>query len=163
MNEIVRQIQGAPVKLFDTLGDYPLPGGFIFSPNYLQAGAIVLCIFLLILTFGMLQHRYNHWTVKGVMPGIVFGFAIALVIEAILLVGGRTVFTELLGWQNAPKPISNALDASRSHLVDVLGVTDPVPESKASQKPTISKIMSEYKNLNDNEKENLQTLICPKQ
>lgn len=163
MDEIVKQAQDAPSRLFDTFGNYNLPGGFIFSPNYLQAGAIVLCIFLLILTFGMLQHRYNHWTVKGVMPGVVFGFAVALVLEAVLLVGGRTIFTELLGWEDAPKPISNALDASRSHLVDVLGVTDPVPESKAYQKPSISKIMSDYKSLSDNEKENLQTLICPKQ
>lgn len=161
--EVPAPVNQATSKLFETIGDYNLPGGFIFSPNYLQAGAIVLCMFLLILTFGMLQHRYNHWTVKGVMPGVAFGFALALVLEAVLLVGGRTVFTELLGWQDAPKPISNALDASRSHLVDVLGVTDTVPESKANEKPTVKKIMNDYKNLEEKDKTNLQTLICPAQ
>jgi hypothetical protein len=157
------QIQQAPQKLFASVGSFKLPGGLVFEPNLLQAGAIVLCIFLLILTFGMLQHRYNHWTVKGVMPGVAFGFTIALLLEAILLVGGRTLFTEILGWEDAPKPISNVLTVSRNQLVDVLGVTSEVPEGKASEKPTIGGIMSEYQSLDDGNKESLQSLICPAQ
>lgn len=154
-------VQGAPGKLFETIGDFNLPGGWVFSPNYLQAGLMVLCVFLLILTFGMLRHRYNHWTVKGIFPGIALGFLLALLVEAALLVGGRTIITEVLGWKNAPKPISNVLDASRSHLVDVLGVT--VPESKADQKPTVDAIMQSIENLTDSEVDSLKTLICPRE
>lgn len=150
----------APQKLFQTIGDFALPGGFVFSPTYLQAGAIVLCIFLLILTFGMLQHRYNHWTVKGVMPGVAFGFTLALLIEAVLVIGGRTLFTEIIGWKNAPKPISNALDASRSHLVKVLGTNTTVPESQASAPESTEKILQSYENSKDDDKKSLQEAIC---
>lgn len=131
----------------------------MLSLSYLQAGLIVLCVFLLILTFGMLRHRYNNWTIKGVFPGIALGFIFALVIEAALLVGGRTVITEVLGWKDAPKPISNALEVSRSRFVDVLGVT--VPESKADQKPTAGAIADSYSNLSKSEQDSLKTLICP--
>lgn len=160
MNIDPAQLGEIPGKLFQSIGDFNLPGGLVFSPNYLQAGAIVFCIFLLILTFGMLQHRYNHWTVKGIMPGVALGFAIALLLEAVLLIGGRTIFTELLGWEDAPKPISNALDASRERLVDVLGVTDPVPESRANS-PTTEELMQSYDGLKDEDKETLQSQICP--
>lgn len=110
----------APSKLFETIGNFNLPGGLVFSPNYLQAGAIVLCLFLLILTFGMLKHRYNHWTIKGILPGVAFGFFLALFIEAILLVSGRTILTELLGWKDPPKPVSNVLGASRESLQELI-------------------------------------------
>ncbi|OGM31681.1 hypothetical protein A2803_04600 [Candidatus Woesebacteria bacterium RIFCSPHIGHO2_01_FULL_44_21] len=151
MNVDTSELQEVPNKLFQTIGSFNLPGGLVFSPNYLQAGAIVLCLFLLILTFGMLQHRYNHWTIKGILPGVGLGFFLALLIEAILLVGGRTMFTELLGWKDAPKPISNALDASRSRLVDVLGITDTIPESKAEGE------------FSEEEKKYLRELLCPRE
>jgi len=156
----IEDVQQAPQRLFQTIGDFNLPGGFVFSPTYLQAGAIVLCIFLLILTFGMLQHRYNHWTIKGVMPGVAFGFTLALLIEAVLVIGGRTLFTEIIGWKDAPKPISNALEASRNQLVEVLGADASVPESKADSPPNPDRVLQSYKNLKDEEQKTLQESIC---
>lgn len=113
-------LQQAPSKLFETVGSFNLPGGFVFSPNYLQAGAIVLSLFLLILTFGMLRHRYTHWTIKGILPGVALGFFLALFVEAVLLVSGTTILIELLGWKNPPKPVSNVLGASRESLQELI-------------------------------------------
>ena len=160
MEGAAQQLQDAPQKLTSAIGQFSLPGGIVFAPSYLQAGLVVFCIFLLILSFSMLQHRQAHWTVKGIMPGVAFGFTMALVIEAVLLVGGRTMLTEVLGWKDAPKPISNALEASRSHLVDVLGVTDTVSESNASEKPTVGGVVQSYESLPEDERESLQNLIC---
>lgn len=161
MNLDTSQLQEAPSRLFQTIGDFNLPGGFVFSPNYLQAGLIVLCIFLLILTFGMLQHRFHHWTLRGMLPGIGMGLILALLLEGILLVSGRTVLTEVLGWKDAPKPISNVLEASRGRLADVLG-SSTIPQSNASEKPTIGGIISDYDNLTVGEQESLQSLLCPR-
>lgn len=152
-------IEQASSKLFQTIGEFNLPGGFVFSPTYLQAGAVVFCMFLLILTFGMLQHRYNHWTIKGIMPGVVLGFVLAISIESMLLVGGRTIFTELLGWENAPKPISNALEASRGRLADVLGVA--IPESKADAGVTVEGVMQSFEALGQADKAAIREYICP--
>jgi hypothetical protein len=146
-------LQQTSGKLFQTIGSFNLPGGLVFSPSYLQAGLIVLCLFLLILTFAMLKHRYIHWTIKGIMPGVTLGFVLALFIEAMLVVSGRTVFTELVGWKNAPKPISNVLEASRSRLIDVLGISDV---------PKVEELMQSYENLEKSEQDSLQELICPR-
>lgn len=161
INSATSQIGVVQSKLFDTVGDYSLPGGFIFSPNYLQIGAIVLCIFLLILTFGMLQHRFNHWTIKGIMPGLALGIMLTLFLEALLLLGGRTIFTEILGWENPPAPIASALDTTRSRLVDVMGVSDTVPESKAGSSPDVETVVYDYKQLRSKDKDIVQSLICP--
>ena len=131
----------------------PLPGGFVFAPSYLQAGLIVFLVFLLILTLGMLQHRYMHWTIKGVLPGFSLGFVFALLIEGILIASGSTILVSVLGWKNAPKPLSNVLDAGRTELVNVLGA------SKRSQS-TIDQIVSEYQDLNEGDQESLRSLVC---
>jgi len=39
-----------------------------------------------------------------------------LILEGFLLVGGKTVLLDLLGWKNAPKPISIILDSGRNNL-----------------------------------------------
>jgi len=140
-----------------------LPGGFVFAPSYLQAGLIVFLVFLLILTLGMLQHRYMHWTIKGVMPGFSLGFVFALLIEAILIASGSTILVSVLGWKDAPKPLSNVLDAGKTRLVDVLGETDENKSEESSSGPskaTIGQIMSEYQELNDSEQESLRSLVC---
>ena len=162
LSSATSSLQSVSQRLFASIGTFQLPGGFIFEPSYLQAGLIVFLIFLLILTFGMLQHRYNHWTVKGVMPGVAFGFTLALLLEAMFLVGGRTILTEVLAWKNPPKPISNALEASRSELINVLGANSTVPDSNASALESSDEIMSSFENLSEKEREKLQSEICPR-
>lgn len=159
----VDAVNKAPQQLFKTVTAINLPGGFIFAPNYLEAGLIVVMVFLLVVSLGMLRHRYAHWGLKGVLPGVTFGFMLALLLEGMLLVGGKTILTEVLGWKNAPKPISNALEASRQSFANVLGAETTIKESSAQSKPTIGAIMTDYSNLDDKEKESLQSLICPAQ
>jgi hypothetical protein len=156
----IDQLQAAPQKLFQTITSVNLPGGLVFAPNYIEAGLIVLMIFLLVVTLGMLRHRYANWGLKGVLPGVTFGFLLALLLEGMLLVGGKTILTEVLGWKDAPKPISNALEASRTSFVSVLGAESAIPES-AAKEPSVGSIMSSYTELPDSEKESLQSLICP--
>ena len=110
--------------IFRVVGNYKLPGGLVFAPSYLQAGLMVVMIFLLVLTIGQLRKRYLGWHISGIMPGLTFGFVIALILEGILIIGGRTIVTGGLGWENAPKPISKVLEAGRARAVDVLGVTE---------------------------------------
>ena len=163
--ENISQVSQVRSDLFKTV-DLSLPGGFTFSPTYIQAGLIVFLLFLLILTFGSLRHRYNHWTVKGVMPGVTFGFVLAIFVEALLIASGSTIFISILGWKNPPKPLANALDSGRTKLVTVLGTEDEKTDTsieESDKKSTIGSIMNEYTTLEDSEKESLQTLICKPQ
>lgn len=57
---------------------------------------------------------------KGGIFGLFLGFFLALVLEGFLLVGGKTVLTETLGWKNAPKPISIVLDTGRNKLKSLI-------------------------------------------
>jgi len=131
--------------------NYKLPGGMVFAPSYVQAGLIVFLIFLLILTLGQLRKRFIGWHVSGIMPGVLFGFVIALIIEGLFIIGGRSVITELLGWENAPKPIANVLDAGRGRLVRVLGVSDG--ENK-------EEIVGGYERLDEAEQKAVRAIIC---
>lgn len=84
----------------------------------------------------------------------------ALIMEGFLIIGGRTMFTEILGWKNAPKPLSTVLEKSRNKLITVLGVTDEVPESMASEISTYQSIVEEFILLEDEDKEEVRDFIC---
>lgn len=152
-------VQNVLEKLLHTY-DVPLPGGFSFSPNLLQAILMVIMIFLLIYTLGHLRHTYVDWSVKGILPGLTFGFVLAILVEGLFLIGGKTLFTEIIGWKDAPKPISNVLDGSREKIISVLGVQDQIPSSNAKSTPTKNSVVSEYKLLNSQDQESVKQLVC---
>lgn len=91
---------------------------------------------------------------------IFWGFLLAWVVEGFFLIGGRTFFTEILGWENAPKPISTALDAGRQRLVDVLGVTDKVPGSYAQEPSSPSTVINQYQTLSPGAQDEVRANIC---
>ncbi|KKQ97437.1 MAG: hypothetical protein UT24_C0008G0053 [Candidatus Woesebacteria bacterium GW2011_GWB1_39_12] len=135
--------------------------GFYIEPTYWQAAAIVFLLFLLLLTFARLRYIYVHWHLdKPSLSMIFWGFLLALILEGFLLLSGRTMLTEILGWKNAPKPISTALDATRTKLVKVLGVTEEIPESAADEKPTKQSVTQDFESLSSDDKEQVVDFIC---
>lgn len=135
-------------------------GSLKFAPNYLQAGSIVVLLFILVLTLAQLRQKFVHWSMKGSLIGIFFGFLLALILEGFLIIGGKTAVTELLGWRNAPKPVTVALDKGKEKLVDVLGVTDEIPSSVASEDPTVDEAIGLLQSLDPSEIKKVKALIC---
>ena len=134
-------------------------GNFTLAPNYLQAGLIVLLIFLLVWTFARLRYLYVHWSLgKSAIAFLFWGFLLAVIVEGFLIIGGRTIFTGLLGWKNAPKPISTVLDVGRARLMNVLGESDEIPQS--DQVETYQSVMSGFERLEGEEKDVVRLYIC---
>lgn len=92
--------------------------------RYVQAIVIVALLFLLVVSLAQFRQHFVKWSFKGGLVGLFFGFIFALLLEGFLLVSGHTVVTTLLGWKNAPKPISTALDLGKDKLINVLGTTN---------------------------------------
>lgn len=124
------------------------------------AGSIIFLVFLLILTMAQLRRHYVNWSLKGGLFGIFFGFLLALILEGFLLISGKTFLTEALGWKNAPKPISVALDAGRGKLIQVLGIKDQIPVSMASGNATFDTAVGVFQSLNPVEAKKIKNLIC---
>ena len=101
-----------------------------FSKNYLQAGAIIILIFLLILTLAQVRSHFIHWSIKGGLVGLLFGFILTILLEGFLLVNGNTFLTTILSWRNPPKPFSTALDLGKEKLTNILGVSTDNPSTK---------------------------------
>lgn len=93
---------------------------FSVAPTYMQAGAIIILIFLLIVSLAQVRHHFVKWSMKGGLIGLFFGILLTLIIEGFLLVNGHTALTSLLGWKNAPKPISTVLDIGKVKLTDII-------------------------------------------
>jgi hypothetical protein len=165
MQQLLVKLQPYIKLLNKTIIDYPLPKGFSFQFSYFQAGLTVLMLFLLILTLGQLRHRFVHWHMGGMIPGVFFGFMIAIFLEGIFIVGGKTVLTEVLGWRSAPKPLANFLDAGRNQMINVLGASDKIIQStpadvSALENASVGDMMTFYQNMTQTDKESLQQFIC---
>lgn len=136
-------------------------GEWQIEPTYWQAGAIIFLLFLLVFTLARMRYLYVHWSFgKQNLSFLFFGFLLTLILEGFLILSGRTLFTEIIGWKNAPKPISTALEAGRTKLVGVLGVTEEIPESVASETPTYESVVSDYQSLTSPEELKVRTFIC---
>lgn len=122
------------------------------SHNYVQAAIILGLLFLLVLTLAQVRHHFVHWSVKGGLIGLFFGVLLTLIVEGFLLVNGRTALTGILGWQNAPKPISTALDIGKEKLTNVLGV--------ATDNPTTKDAINVMQSLDPSEMTKIKAIIC---
>ena len=135
--------------------------GWQIEPTYWQAAAIVFLLFLLVITLARVRFLFLHWSLgKQNISMIFWGFLLALIVEGFLLIGGRTIFTEILGWKNAPKPISTALDAGRAKLVTVLGMTDEIPTSNANEPSTYQSVLDDYQSLSEHDAQMAKDFIC---
>ena len=135
-------------------------GSWNIRPEYWQAITIVVLLFLIIWTIARWRHLYVKWNMQGFLPSVAFGFILTLLVEGFFLIGGRTMLTELLGWENAPKPISTALDEGRARLVEVLGESAEIPSAEAGEKPTKESILNDISLLEQTEKEELLSTMC---
>jgi hypothetical protein len=135
-------------------------GKLSFPISYAQAALIVFLIFILVLLMAQFRRHFFDWSIKGAVFGIFFGFLLALILEGFLIIGGRTALTGILGWKNAPAPISLALDAGRNKLIQVLGIKDQVPSSFAKENATVTGAVELLQSLNPTDIKKVKTIFC---
>lgn len=125
---------------------------FSFAPSYIQAGAIIVLLFLLIISLAQFRHHFVRWSMKGGLIGLFFGVLLTLLLEGFLLVNGHTALTSLLGWKTAPKPISTALDLGKEKLTNTLGLR--------SENQTSKEIIAIMQSLNPDEIKKIKAILC---
>ena len=137
-------------------------GKFSFSSSYIQAGVVVVLLFILILMLAQLRRYFVDSSVKGALFGLFFGFLLALILEGFLIIGGKTAITQILGWKDAPKPIANLLEVGRGELIKVLGqqVEVKIPDAVAKLNPTFDDAVTFFQSLNPSEAQKLKNFIC---
>jgi len=135
-------------------------GKLSFPVSFIQVGAIVFLTFLLIVLLAQFRRHYVNWSIKGAIFGTFFGFLLALTLEGFLLIGGRTALTSILGWKNPPEPISLALDAGKSKLIQVLGIQDQVPSSLAKENSSVTGAVELLQSLNPTDIKKVKTIFC---
>ena len=100
------------------------------------------------------------WSFKGAFFGIFLGFLLALILEGFLIVSGKTVVTEILGWKNAPKPILNVLNLGRDKLINVLGIQTQIPNLSAKTLISHQEVLKGFQSLNPDELQKIRKVIC---
>ncbi len=122
------------------------------APTYIQAGAIIFLLFLLVVSLAQFRQHFVKWSMKGGLVGLFFGVLLTLILEGFLLLSGHTAITGVLGWKTAPKPISTALDLGKEKLTKVLGV--------GTDNPTSNDVITIMQSLPPSEISKIKAIIC---
>lgn len=122
------------------------------APTYIQAGAILFLLFLLVVSLAQFRQHFVKWSMKGGLVGLFFGILLTLILEGFLLISGHTALTGVLGWKTAPKPISTALDLGKEKLTNVLGV--------GTDNPTSNDVITIMQSLPPSEISKIKAIIC---
>lgn len=125
---------------------------FGVPPIYIQAGAIIILLFFLVLSLAQVRHHFLKGSFKGGVAGLVFGIIFTLIIEGFLLVNGSTILTTVFRWDNAPKPLGTALDMGKVKLKNVLGTETNVQTSKD--------VIQTLQSLNPEEIKKVKSILC---
>lgn len=127
-------------------------GSFGVPPIYIQAGLIVILLFLLVLSIAQYRHHFVKGSLKGGVAGLFFGIIFTLIIEGFLLTNGSTILTTVFKWKNAPKPLSTVLDLGKDKLTKVLGEESTNQSSKD--------VITIMQSLNPDEIKRIKAIIC---
>lgn len=142
-----------------SIGIYNIKGIEI-EPQMWQAVAIVVLLFLLVFTLARLRYLYIHWNLgKSSLSFLFYGFILALILEGFLIISGKSLLVEVIGWKNPPKPVSTALDAGKERLINVLGMEDEIKLDKDVE-PTFQSVIIDYKKLNSEDSELIKEYLC---
>ncbi len=136
-------------------------GRFDFSPSYTQAILVVLLFFLLLLSLARVRRTFVHWSLgRHSIAIFVWGFIVALIVEGFFILAGRTMFTEVLGLRNIPKPISSFIELGRSRAYQVLGESMEVKESSAVVNQDTNLLIKSFFLLDESKQKEVKDKIC---
>ena len=127
-------------------------GSLSVSPSLVKAGVIVVLVFILLLVMAKMTRRYMSWYTNGWWVWAILGFLFAVILDGFFVISGSTLFTSVLGWKSAPKPIQTILEGSRQSLTNVLG------ESKVA--PSSDSIISDFETLDSESASKVRAKVC---
>lgn len=137
-------------SLLSKIGSYF--NNIYISGNYVQAGVILILLFVLVLSLAKVRSHFVKGSLNGGVVGLVFGIIFTLIVEGFLLLNGQTALMTVFGWKNAPKPFSTALEIGKDKFKTVLGVS--------TTNPTTKDAISVIQSLDPNEITKIKAIIC---
>jgi len=136
-------------------------GNLYVDATVWQAGAIIILLFLLVFSLARLRYLYVHWSVgKNAFSMLFWGVILTIIMEGFLMLTGRTIFTEIIGMKNVPKPFSTVLNIGREKLVNVMGAQSTIPDMSAAGNLNSDQMYSLYTKMDSVESQKLQKIIC---
>ncbi|MCS7092035.1 MAG: hypothetical protein NZM26_01640 [Patescibacteria group bacterium] len=134
--------------------------GLEIEPAYWQAAVIVILLFLLVFTLARVRYLYVHWSLgSSAWAMLLWGFLLALILEGLILVSGKTILMNVLGWRNPPQPIDSLLETGRAQFIKVLGAEDEV-KIRGTPKPTYQSVVKDFRDLSDFDRKKAKAFIC---
>lgn len=129
-------------------------------PSGVQQGILIIIgIFFFTLLLGATRHHMLHWSLKGAGFGLVLGIIVTLVLEGVLLVGGKTAIAQAIKNNNTPPDVRIFLQKNLSELAQLIE-SSPTTLGASSDGALSGQIAEAYKDLNSKEQKQVRDAVC---
>lgn len=146
-------------QLITRFQDLLLQNNIHVTGNTVQATFIIIVVFLFALLLGVARHHMLAWSIKGAWFGIFFGILLTLLVEAFLLVGGRTALVETLNNEKIPKTVRNTIREGTREISNSLNNEIPMLSAQDQQDPT-KNVISLFSSLKREDQQTVERAIC---
>lgn len=115
-------------------------------------------VFIFLLLLGWARHHMLEWSIKGARFGVIFGILLTLIVEGLLLFGGRNLIVGALQNEKTP-PVVRTLFSQAFGEIAVALKSDPKTLG-ASEKTSAVSVVGDFNELSKSEQERARDLIC---
>ncbi len=145
-----------------------VPNFFASATSILPQGSGKLILifggtFLFLLMMGWARHHQLLWTFKGAHFGVLFGIVLTLVIEALIIVGGKTTLAEIIKSDKTPPVVREVISKNLQELTINLMGAPKSTEAKtlgSTSKASTLDIVGSYQELSKSDQSRVKDLIC---
>ena len=147
-----------------------LAQGSVIVPNFFASatsilpqgsGKLILIfggVFLFLLMMGWARHHQLLWTFKGAHFGVFYGIVLTLVIEVLVIVGGKTTLAEVIKSDKTPPVVREAISKNLQELaVNLMGEPKALG---AANKVNVVDVAGDYQELSKSDQSRVKDLIC---
>lgn len=140
------------------LNEFLVNFGSFVSPQYQQALIIGIGVFLIILLLGVTRRHMLNWSIKGAWFGVVFGIVVTLLVQGLLLVGGKTAVVEVVRNEKTPKNVRVFLQENITELAQSLASE---PKTLGAQEElNFQDFIDGFSTLPKKDQQKVKNLIC---
>ncbi|MBI3289828.1 hypothetical protein HYZ78_00345 [Candidatus Microgenomates bacterium] len=115
-------------------------------------------VFLVLLLLAWTRHHMLGWTLKGAHMGVFFGIVLTLVVEALIIVGGKTTLAEILKNNAVPQVVRETVSRNLQELAANV-VSSPKTLGAQGMVSAVD-VAGDFQELSEGDQTRVRELVC---
>lgn len=127
-------------------------------PGWSNLALIFGGVFIFLLLLGWARHHMLAWTLKGAHFGVLFGIVLTLLVETLIIAGGKTTLAEVFKNDKVPPIVRETISKNLEELAVNLA-SEPRTLGAAGKVNAVD-VAGDFRELSETDQSRVRELIC---